>query len=92
MPEQRKQNDDRQRYAEQPQQNSASHTHGFLLWKQKSRLAPWKVSQTLSKNVEPFVWFPMSERHRVCPCAHDITSAVEAETIGVVAGTIGPFV
>jgi hypothetical protein len=28
MPEQRKQNDDRQRHAEQPKQNSASHTHG----------------------------------------------------------------
>jgi hypothetical protein len=59
MPEQRKQNDDRQRHAEQPKQNSASHTHGSLLSKQLKPVGSLEsVSQALSKNVEAHVWFP----------------------------------
>jgi hypothetical protein len=70
MPEQRKQNDDRQRHAEQPQQNSASHTHDSLLSKQIK--AGWllaKVSQTLSKNVEAIVWFPSRNAAAIARCA-----------------------
>jgi hypothetical protein len=87
MPEQREQNDDRQRHAKHPQQNSASHTHQVLSSsKQISRLAPCKVSQTLSKNVEANVWFPTPECRRTLSCAS------RCITFKSFAGTIGPFV
>jgi hypothetical protein len=61
MPEQREQNDDRQRHAEKPKKKSASQTHSEAPFQRR------KASETLSTNVEAKLWFRARERVRRKP-------------------------